>query len=134
MPAKFCIQNVYKSLLKCGIHFVYKHFVYILYAKVCRNVGYVLYTNILSTLRLSKCEIDFVCIHFLHVLYTKCMQKVVEMWDTFVIQTFCIHFVHILYTKYIQKIVEMWDRFCICTNILYTLYIHEFWSTKSVHY
>ena len=23
MPAKFCIQNVYKSLLKCEIHFVY---------------------------------------------------------------------------------------------------------------
>ena len=33
MPAKFCIQNVCKSLPKCGINFVYKHFVYILYTK-----------------------------------------------------------------------------------------------------
>ena len=24
---KFCIQNVYKSLWKYGVHFVYKHFV-----------------------------------------------------------------------------------------------------------
>ena len=34
MPAKFCIQNLYKSLLKCGIHFVYEHFVYILYTSI----------------------------------------------------------------------------------------------------
>ena len=33
MPAKFCMQNVNLSLLKCGIHFVYKHFVYILPTK-----------------------------------------------------------------------------------------------------
>ena len=39
MPAQFCIQNVYKSLSKCEIHFVY-----ILYKKFCRNVGYILYT------------------------------------------------------------------------------------------
>ena len=42
IPAKFCIQNVYKSLSKCGIHFVYKKFVCILYAKVCQNVDYIL--------------------------------------------------------------------------------------------
>ena len=39
MPAQFCIHNVYKSLSKCEIHCVY-----ILYKKVCRNVGYILYT------------------------------------------------------------------------------------------
>ena len=39
MVAKFCKQNIYKSLLKCGIHFVY-----ILYTKVYWNVGYILYT------------------------------------------------------------------------------------------
>ena len=31
MAAKFCIKYVYKCLSKCGMHFVYKHFVYILY-------------------------------------------------------------------------------------------------------
>ena len=55
MSAKFCVQNVYKSLSKCRIHFVYKHFVYI----------------------------------------TKCIQKFVEIWDTFCMQTFCIY----LYTS-----------------------------------
>ena len=34
MPAKFCIQNVYKTLSKCGIHFVDKHFLYILYTSI----------------------------------------------------------------------------------------------------
>ena len=28
------IQNVYKSLWKCGIHFVHKHFVHILYTSI----------------------------------------------------------------------------------------------------
>ena len=35
MPAKCCIQNVYNNLLKCGIHFVYKHFLHILYNTFC---------------------------------------------------------------------------------------------------
>ena len=56
-PPKFCIQNVYKSLSKCGIHFVYKHFVQILYTKVCRNMEYILYTNILYIF----------CIHFVYI-------------------------------------------------------------------
>ena len=34
IPAKFYIQNVYKSLWKCGIDVLCKHFVYIWYAKV----------------------------------------------------------------------------------------------------
>ena len=66
---KFCTQNVYKSLLKCGIHFVY-----ILYTRVCPNVVYILYKNI---------------------LYTKCIQSFVEMWDTIlcknILYTFHIH-------------------------------------------
>ena len=107
-PPKFCIQNVYKSLSKCGIHFVYKHFVQILYTKVCRNM------NIFC--------IQTFCIYFVYVLYTKCIQKFVEMWDTSCIQTFCIHFVYInsdllkadiiniMYTKmYIQVIVCRMD-------------------------
>ena len=79
---KFCTQNVYKSLLKCGIHCVY-----ILYTRVCPNVVYILYKNI---------------------LYTKCIQSFVKMWDTilcknilytfhihqFCIQSFCIHFIY----------------------------------------
>ena len=87
MPAKFYIQNLYKSLSKCGIHFVY-----ILYLKVCQNMGYILYANI---------------------SYSFCIQKFVKIWDTFCVKTFCIHFVYILYTKYIQKFVKRWDTFCI---------------------
>ena len=34
MAAKFCIPIVYKSLSKCWIHFVCKHFVYILYTSI----------------------------------------------------------------------------------------------------
>ena len=113
----FCIHFVCKSLSKCGIRFIYKHFVYIKVVEMWDTFC-----------------IQTFCIYFLHILYTKCMQKVVKMWDTFGIQTFCIHFAHILYTKYIQKIVEMWDPFCICPNILYTFCIHQFWSTKSVHH
>ena len=48
-----------KSKELCQLNFVYK-----MYTKVCRNVEYILYTNI---------------------LYTFCMQKFVEMWDTFYI-------------------------------------------------
>ena len=84
----FCIQNVYKVLSKCGIQFyaktfcihfiyinsVYNHFVYILYTRVCPNVVYILYKNI---------------------LYTKCIQSFVEMWDTIlcknILYTFHIH-------------------------------------------
>ena len=80
-PPKFCIQNVYKSLSKCGIHFVYKHSVQILYTKVCRNMEYILYTNIFLYIlytfciqnvykSLSKCEIRFVYKHFVYILST----------------------------------------------------------------
>ena len=108
------------------------NFVYKMYTKVCRNVEHFVYIKVVEMWD-TFCIQTF-CIYFLHILYTKCMQKVVKMWDTFGIQTFCIHFAHILYTKYIQKIVEMWDPFCICPNILYTFCIHQFWSTKSVHH
>ena len=77
MPAKFCIQSLYKSLSKCGIHFVYKH--------------------------------------FLNILYTKCIQKFVEIWDTFCIQTFCIHFVYI--NSDLQKVYIM--------NIIYIQFVYK---------
>ena len=37
MAAKFCIQNVYKSLLKCGIHFVYILYASVLIYKKCTS-------------------------------------------------------------------------------------------------
>ena len=98
MPSNFCIQNVYKSLSKCGIHFIYKHFLYILYIKVCRNVGYILYTNILYIF----------CIHFVCKMYTKVCWNV----GYICIQTFSIHFV---YTSFdVEKVYII--------NIIYNLY------------
>ena len=80
-------------MLKCGIYFVYKHFVYILY------------TN------LSKCGIHFVYRHFVYILHTKCIQKFVEIWDTFCIyqcwSTESVHhkhYVYNLYTKFKQNL------------------------------
>ena len=75
-PAKFCIQSVYKSLSKCGIHFVYKHFLYILYTKVCPTMGYILYTF---------------CIHFEYKMYTNVCRNVRYVLYTNILCTFCIH-------------------------------------------
>ena len=80
-PPKFCIQNVYKSLSKCGIHFVYKHFVQILYTKVCRNMEYILYTNILYIF----------CIRFVYKMYTKVCRNVGYVLYTNILYTFCLH-------------------------------------------
>ena len=80
-PPKFCIQNVYKSLSKCGIHFVYKHFVQILYSKVCRNMEYILYTNILYIF----------CIRFVYKMYTKVCRNVGYVLYTNILYTFCLH-------------------------------------------
>ena len=78
MPAKFCIQNVYKSLSKCGIHFVYKDFLYnILYTFCIQNV-------------LLKCEIHFVYI------------------NSNLLKAYIINFMYIynLYTKFIQNVYK----------------------------
>ena len=80
-PPKFCIQNVYKSLSKCGIHFVYKHSVQILYTKVCRNMEYILYTNILYIF----------CIRFVYKTYTKVCRNVRYVLYTNILYTFCLH-------------------------------------------
>ena len=100
-PAKFCIQSVYKSLSKCGIHFVYKHFLYILYTKVCPNMGYILYTF---------------CIHFEYKMYTNVCRNVRYVLYTNILCTFCIHqfwsteslhhkhYVYNFYTKIIQNV------------------------------
>ena len=60
MPAKFCIQNVDKSLSKCGIHFVYKHFVYNLYT---------------SILIYRMCTSQTLCIQFVYQIHAECMYK-----------------------------------------------------------
>ena len=52
-----CMQNVYKSLSKCGIHFVYNRFVYILYT---------------SILMYKKCTS---CIQFVYKIHTECVYK-----------------------------------------------------------
>ena len=65
MPAKFCIQNLYKSLLKCGIHFVYEHFVYILYTSI---LMYKIHTFIYKSLYagyLISTYFDPIVVHFL---------------------------------------------------------------------
>ena len=77
LPAEFCIQNVYKSLSKCGIHFGYKYFVYLhfaaqlhfaykMYTKVCQNVGY-----IFIQISFLKCGIhSYTNILYTYILYT----------------------------------------------------------------
>ena len=61
MADKFCIQNLYKSLSKCGIHFVYKHFVYILYWSTRsadlhhKNYVYNLYTKFIQNVYTNNC-------------------------------------------------------------------------------
>ena len=57
-------MHIYKSLSKYGIHFVY-----ILSAKVCQNVGNILYANILHTF----------CILFVYKMYTKVCWNVMMM-------------------------------------------------------
>ena len=110
-----------------------------MYTKICRNVEYILYTNILYTFwiqkfvemwdifciqtlcihsvykSLLKCEIHFVYKHYVYILYTKCIQKFVEIWNRFCIQTFCIHFVYI--SSDLQKAYII--------NIMYTIRIQN---------
>ena len=62
-------------------------------------------------------------------MYTKFIQKFVEMWDTFCLQTFSKYFVYKMYTKICRNM-----GYILHTNILYTFCIHQFWSTESVHY
>ena len=86
--------DVYKMYTKCTPYFdnFCMHFVYKMYIKVCRNVVYILYTNI---------------------LYTFCTQKFVKIWDTFVYK----HFAYILYTN----VYKMYTKICRNVGyILYT--------------
>ena len=89
-----------KSKELCQLNFAYE-----MYINVCRNVVYILYTNI---------------------LYISCIQKFVKIWDTFCIQTFCIHFVcinsdvpqtyiiNIMYTICIQNSYKMYLQIIVC--------------------
>ena len=56
-------------------------------------------------------------------MYAKCIQKFVEMWDTFCILPFCIHFVYInsdvqkvyiMYTICIQNSYRMCIQIIVC--------------------
>ena len=103
MPTKFCIQNIYKSLSKCGICLIQKHVLYILYTKVCSNMRYIFTQTF--------------CIYFVYILYGKCIQKFVEMSDTF-----CIHFgIHFVYIAYISSDAK--ELYII--NVMYTIYIQN---------
>ena len=67
----FCMQN--RKNCKCQLNFLYK-----IYTKVCQNLGYILYTNILHTF----CIYPFWCTkivhhkHYVYNLYTKFIQNV----------------------------------------------------------
>ena len=85
----WCIQNVYKmhtTFQQAFVSILYTkskelcqlNFVYILYTKVCRNVEYILYTNI---------------------LYTFCMH---QFWSTESVHHK--HYVYNVYTKFIQNV------------------------------
>ena len=100
MPVKFCIQNVFKSLLKCGMHFVYKCGIPFAY----------------------KCGINFVyiqifCIHFVHKSLSKCRIHFVY------IQTFCIHFVYI--SSDLQKVYIINIMYTICIQNSYRMYMQR---------
>ena len=100
MPVKFCIQNVFKSLLKFGMHFVYKCGIPFAY----------------------KCGINFVyiqifCIHFVHKSLSKCRIHFVY------IQTFCIHFVYI--SSDLQKVYIINIMYTICIQNSYRMYIQR---------
>ena len=70
------------------------------------------------------------CIHFVYnnctrciqLMYTKCLQKFVEMWDTFCIQKFCIHFVQINYD--LQKVYIINIMYTVCMQNSYRMYIY----------
>ena len=107
----FCIQNhknyasSSKILSKGGIHLVYIHFVYILYTKICRNVGHILYGNIWYTFciqnlykSLSKCGIQFVYSHFVYILYTSVL--IYKKCKSLIL---CIQFVYKIHTECIYK-------------------------------
>ena len=113
---KLCIDFIYKNCIRCiqlmHIQKVYcistnfwMHFVYKIYTKVCRNVGCILYTKI---------------------LYTFCIQKFLEIWDKFCMETFCINFAYIrsdvqkvyitniMYTTCIQNLHRMYRQVIVC--------------------
>ena len=62
MADKFCIQNLYKDFSKCGIHFVYKHFVNILYTSI------LIYKKCWSTPQK-------LCIQFVYKIHTECIYR-----------------------------------------------------------
>ena len=94
-----CIPHVDKLLHAFCIHARYILY-YKIYTKFCRNVVYILHTNI---------------------LYTFCIQKFVEMRDTFCIQTFCIHFVYKVYTKVCRNVGYIFIQ-AFCIHFVYTNY------------
>ena len=74
MTAKFCIQNIYKSLSKCGIHFACKHFVYILYTLIL----------VLEKVYITK------------TVYTICIQNSYRMYIQIIVCRMVLLFQHIV--------------------------------------
>ena len=97
-------QQTGQTMLKCGIHFVYKY----------------LYIHSVYTI----CIHDFYNIHFLQIridvykiytkcLHTKCIQHFDRLLYTIGIQNLAAIVLLILYTKCIQKFSEMEYTFCV---------------------
>ena len=74
-----------KSKELCQLNFVYK-----MYKNVCRNVGYILCTNILYT---KLCQ-NVGYILYTNILYTKVYRNVGYILYTNILYTFCIDFVY----------------------------------------
>ena len=93
ISSNFCIHAIYKIKRTMPAKFCIQMF-----PKICRNVESILCT----------------------ILYTFCIQKFVQMWDAFCIQTlciqtFCIHFVYI--NSDVQKVCLVNIMYTICIQI-----------------
>ena len=126
--------NVSKNLSKCGIHFVY-NFLYILYTKVCRNVGCILYTNTLYTnILYTFCIHQFWCSksvprkHYVYNLYTNFTQNAYTnncMENGSLISTYFDPFVvHFLRLETCRLSAANMGRSTVSTSNLWTLTAH----------
>ena len=101
--------------------------------------------QILEVLRVLYILTQNLCIHFVYKNCTRCIQLMYTKCTQNVYHIFWQAFVYILYTK----LKELWQPnfvyktytkhfrnvgYILCKNISYTLCIHQFWPTKSVHH
>ena len=69
------------------------NFVYKMYTKVCRNVGYILYTNILYTKYISS---DLQKVYIIKIMYTICIQNSYRIYIQIIVCKMDPLFQHIL--------------------------------------